>query len=258
MSHRRLVAVLACRADSTRLYAKPLQNLIDGKTILDQILDTFDSFPRVVSQSVIAISEGIENLAYMDFAQRRGVSYVIGSKRDILSRLLNGARMAGATDVLRVTTECPFMWWEKLEEMWVRHRANGNDVTAVDGCPLGTYFEIIRLAPLLAAHAVATDFQKEACTQLFRDHPERYRVEVVTPEIFRLDIRLTVDYPEDLVVCRRVFEHFRDRAPLVPLEEIIDLWDRRPQFRALLEPYITGKGIWVENEGCAWAATSKT
>jgi spore coat polysaccharide biosynthesis protein SpsF len=253
MNNRKLVAVLACRADSTRLYAKPLQNLTAGKTILDQILDTFDNFPEVISESVIAISEGVENLAYIEFAKHRGVRYLIGSKWDIMSRLINGALISRATDILRVTSECPFIHWERIEEAWQSHLDNDNDVTAIDGCPLGTYFEIIKLKTLIKSHAIANDYQKEACTQIFRDYPDKYKVEIKTPLEFRLDIRLTVDYPEDLVVCRRIYENFKDRAPLIKLKDIILFWDNNPEFKKLLKPYISNKGIWVNNEGCIWS-----
>ena len=258
MNKRKLVAVLACRADSTRLYAKPLQNLTKSKTILDQILDTFEMFPSTISESILAVSEGVENLAYIDFAKRRGVKYLFGDKWDIMSRLINGGLITGATDILRITSECPFMYWEKLKEVWRSHLDNNNDVTTIDGCPLGTYFEIIKLKTLIDSHSVANSYQKEACTQIFRDYPGKYKIEVKIPEEFRLDIRLTVDYPEDLVVCRQIYNNFHNKAPLIPLNEIITFWDNNLQFKDLLKPYIHNKGIWVNNKGCAWSPGSDT
>ena len=259
MKPRKLVAVMACRADSTRLYAKPLQNLVVGKTILDQKLDTLAALGDVVADAVIAISEGSENLAYLDFANRRQVSYIFGSKSDILSRLVNGGLFAGATDVLRLTSENPFIWWEKLPEAWEIHRSDGNDLTVTDGCPLGSYFEIISVDALLNAFECASAYQKEACTQYFRDHADRFKIKVLTPpeKLQRLDVRLTIDNPEDLIVCRRIYERFQAQAPLIPLHDIIRFWDEQPLFKQLLGPYITGKGIWVNNDGCAWAPAKR-
>lgn len=256
---RKLVAVMACRADSTRLYAKPLQNLVAGKTVLDQKLDTLLSLGNVVADSIIAISEGTENLCYIDVAKRRKIRYLFGSKSDILSRIVNGGLYAGATDVLRLTSENPFIWWEKLPEAWDVHLQEDNDLTVTDGCPLGSYFEIIRLDALLTAYERANAYQREACTQYFRDYPDQFKIRVLTPskDRFRLDVRLTIDNPEDLVVCRQIYEHFQDQTPLIPLSEIVRLWDERPLFKQLLDPYITGKGIWVNNEGCSWAPAKR-
>ena len=60
----------------------------------------------------------------------------------------------------------------------------------------------------------------------------------------RPDIRLTVDYPEDLVLCRRVFEQFRDKAPLIPLADIIGFLDGSPHLRDLVAPYVDTKRLW--------------
>lgn len=259
MGERRLVAVMACRAGSSRLYAKPLQNLRDDYTILDQKLATFAALKDTVADSVIAIGDGLENLAYQKFAEQRGATYLFGSTADILARLINGGLLAGATDVLRVTSENPYIWWEMLPEAWQRHQRSGNDLTVTDGCPWGSYFEIIRMDALLHAHRHATGYQREACTQYFRDHWDDFRIEVIAapPPLDRLDIRLTVDYPEDLVVSRHIFTELGDRAPLIPLAAIIDYWDRQPLFNSLVGQYISGKGIWVNNEGCAWAGRGR-
>lgn len=258
MSARRLVAVMACRADSTRLYAKPLQNLVLGTSVLDQKLDTLAALPQVVADSVLAIADGIDNLAYVEYAKARGASYIFGSKPDILSRLVNGGLYAGATDVMRLTSENPFIWWEKLEEAWSIHQHEANDLTVTDGCPLGSYFEIIRMDALLEAQQNAVDYQREACTQYFRDNLDRFTVQVLTPpdSLARLDVRLTIDQPEDLVVCRRIYEHLQSKAPLIPLQDIIDYWDSQPLFRQLLGHLISGKGIWINNHGCAWAPST--
>ncbi len=69
---RRLVAALACRAGGSRLYGKPLQNLVPGKTILDQILDTMAALAPI-DHAVLGISEGIENAIFVDVAKARGV-----------------------------------------------------------------------------------------------------------------------------------------------------------------------------------------
>jgi spore coat polysaccharide biosynthesis protein SpsF len=259
MSPRTLGAVLACRADSSRLYAKPLQNLAPGINVLDQKLNTLAAMAPTVSRSVIAISEGIDNLAYIEYANRRNLPYVIGSKRNILSRLVAGAVRIGASDVLRLTSENPFIWWERLEEAWLRHLEEGNDLTVTDGCPYGSYFEIIRLEALQIALEHATAYQCEACTQYFRDHGDRFRIRVITPpgDSYRLDVRLSIDNPEDLYVARRIYQRFSAQAPLIPLDAIIAYWDEQPLFRELLAPSISGKGIWVKNEGCPWAPAAK-
>ena len=58
------------------------------------------------------------------------------------------------------------------------------------------------------------------------------------PEILvRKDLRLTVDNPEDLVVCRAVYLKFKEFAPRFPLKEIVKFLDDNPQLKELIAPY---------------------
>lgn len=243
---RHLVAVLACRVTGTRLYGKPVQNLEAGKTILDQILDTIEHLPPI-DDTVLAISEGIENQVFVRIAKERGIPYVFGDEIDVLSRLIAGARITAATDVFRVTTECPFLYFEPLADAWRDHVGNGNDVTVTDGLPEGTAFEIYTTNSLIRSHEQGTSWHRsEGCSRYAREHRSDFRVDVrkIPAECARLDLRLTVDYPEDLALCRHVYRQFRDAAPLIPLTDIIRFLDEHPEHKKIVEPYVVPKPVW--------------
>ena len=40
-----------------------------------------------------------------------------------------------ATDILRITTENPFVYLDNIENAWQIHKNNNNDLTATDGGP---------------------------------------------------------------------------------------------------------------------------
>ena len=136
---RRLVAALACRVQGKRLYGKPLQNLAPDRTILNQILDTMERLPAIET-SVLGIAVGVENQPFVEIAKARGIGHIIGDEIDVLMRLIQCGRSAKATDVFRITTECPFLYFELVAEAWRRHVEHDNDVTATDGLPEGTHF----------------------------------------------------------------------------------------------------------------------
>jgi len=109
---RRLVAAIACRNQGSRLYGKPLQNLdVDsGVRILDNILNCLQTIP-CIDEVVLGISTGIENEVFKYLAQDRGLKYVIGDEHDVLSRLVECGKLANATDIFRVTSESPFLFY---------------------------------------------------------------------------------------------------------------------------------------------------
>ena len=80
---------------------------------------------------------------------KKKLNYIFGDEVDVLSRLIKCGEKVKATDVLRITTENPFVYLDNIEIAWKIHQQNNNDLTATDGGPLGTHFEIFKLKTLI-------------------------------------------------------------------------------------------------------------
>lgn len=244
---RRLVAALACRAGGLRLYGKPLQNLEPGFTILDCILNGFDATPEI-NEVVLGISEGDENLKFAAVARSRGIGHILGDEKDVLWRLILCGRAGNATDVFRITSECPFPAWEFVSGAWQRHLDEENDITVTDFLPEGCNFEIYRLSALERSHREGEDGERsEICSGFARRRHDLFQIGVVEPpeKLRRLDLRLTVDYPEDLVVCREVYLALKQHAPRIPIEKAIEFLDGRSELTGLVAPYVVPEPLWA-------------
>lgn len=239
---RKLVATLACRNQGSRLYGKPLQNLdIDsGLSILDYMIEGIKTY-ECVDEIVLAISEGTHNVFFKEVAEKHNIKYVIGSEENVLLRLIQAADLAEATDIFRVTTESPFTYYEALDSAWNSHVEGGFDVTALDNLPDGSGFELIKLQAYKDAQAEGEErHRSELCSLFLRENKDRYKFNFVEipKHLKRLDIRLTVDYPEDLVLCRAVYNEFKDLAPRIPLDKIIPYLDSNEPLKQLVDPFI--------------------
>lgn len=238
---RRLVAALACRNQGSRLYGKPLQNLDvrNGIRIIDNILDCLRSIDAI-DEIVLGISEGVENEIFKRIAEQRGIKYVVGDQIDVLSRLVECGRLAGATDIFRVTSESPYLYFEPVADLWRRHQAERADATFMDEVVDGCGFEIIALKALEESHAKGeSKHRSELCTLYIREHLQNFKVIKADPpkELVRRDLRLTVDNPEDLAVCRAVYGVFKDRAPRIPVMEIVRFLDANPKLIEMIAPF---------------------
>ena len=238
---RRLVAALACRNQGSRLYAKPLQNLDveRGVRILDNIVGCLRTL-RCIDDIVLGISEGQENEVFRGVAEQAGLKWIVGDQRDVLARLIHCGEHASATDIFRVTTESPFPYFEAVDDLWRRHQQDDADATFLWDAIDGTGFEIYTLDALKTSHARGdARHRSELCSLYVREHPDEFTVlRVDAPEALRRkDIRLTVDYPEDLVVCRRVYEALRGQAPRISVPDIVAYLDRHPALLSLIAPY---------------------
>jgi spore coat polysaccharide biosynthesis protein SpsF len=245
---RRLVAALACRSGGTRLYGKPLQRLAPDTTVLDAILAAMKRQPQI-DEIVLGVSEGSENLTFLDVAKARGVGFIVGSPKDVLWRLVQCGRAGAATDVFRITSECPFTAWEMLPDAWRTHVEGGYDITVTDWLPEGMNFEIYRLSALERSHAEGEDAERsEYCSAFARRRHDLFRIAVLEPpaDWRRTDLRLTIDNPEDLILCRETYRGLAASGPAIPTKRILSWVDGRRDLHALVQPYIDEKPLWGE------------
>jgi spore coat polysaccharide biosynthesis protein SpsF len=244
---RRLVAVLPCRCNSTRLWAKPLQRLAPKVTICEYLVSTLKS-ASCIEEVRLAIAQGPGDNAFADLAEQLGLAYLVGSEEDVLGRVVACAREAGATDVLRKTSEDPFLHTAMLEPAWHCHVDHNNDVTAVDPLPEGAGFEIFTLGALARCHEKGNAEDHEHIANYARFHQADFVIEILRPEpaLQRLDVRLTVDNPEDLILCRTIYRHLaRDKSP-IPLGAIVDFVDAHPELAASVSQFADRRPVWLD------------
>lgn len=246
----RLAAVLACRNQSSRLYAKPLQNLDvkNGASILSYMIAQLKKYSEI-NDIVLAISENEENSIYSKISIAHGLPYVIGDDDDVLARLIKGAESVKADHVLRVTTESPYTYMDNLSEIYKYHYDNNIDYSVTKGLPDGAYFEIISLSALkMSWDEGSTKHRSELCTLYIFENKDKFKLAQhdVPLTLQRKDIRLTIDWPEDLIVMRQVYEALK-LSPDVKLnfEAVIKYLDENPKINAINNWIDSGIGrVW--------------
>ena len=246
----KLAAVLACRNQSSRLYAKPLQNLDvkKGVSILDYMIAQLKKY-RIIDEIVLAISENAENTIYVNIAGKHGIPYVLGDDDDVLARLVKGAELVNADQVFRVSTESPYTYMENLSQIFKYHCNNNIDYSVTKGLPDGAYFEIINLSALKKSwNEGSRKHRSELCTLYIFENKDKFKLAQhdVPEKLRRNDIRLTVDWPEDLIVFRQVYEVL-ELSPDVKLdfEAVINYLDQNPKINAINNWIDSGIGrVW--------------
>lgn len=237
---RKLVLALACRNDGSRLYGKPLQNLdvLSGYRIIDNIIKLINEI-NCVDEIVLGISKGDENKDYILYAKKNNLKFIKGDKIDVLSRLIKCGKKVGATDILRITSESPFPYVEKIPELWDYHCKNNNDATFLDEIIDGCGFELIKLSKLIESHTKGKKkHRSEMCTLYLRENIKNYKIQIFKPSknLIRKDIRLTVDNPEDLILCRAIYKKFKNKKNF-SLDKIVKFIDKTPKLKNLVLKY---------------------
>ena len=71
-----------------------------------------------------------------------------------------------------------------------------------------------------------------------RENINDFKVEKPKPvmKLVRKDLRLTVDNPEDLVVCRQLYSKFKHLAPRIPVIELVKYLDENSKLKEIIYP----------------------
>jgi len=240
---RKLVAAIACRNTSSRLYGKPIQilDLKKSLTVLDLLLKQLKNL-KIINEIVLGISKEPENKLYEKIAKKHKIKYIYGDEQDVLSRLIKCGKLAKATDIFRVTSECPFLYSNNASFFWKQHVKKNYDATFLEEIVDGCGYEIIKLKALIKSHNKGqTRHRSEMCTLFIRENLDIFNVNKIIPpkKFIRKDLRLTVDYPEDLVVCREVYNNVIKKNNKVSLTQIIKFLDKRRDLKKMLSPYVS-------------------
>jgi len=244
----KLAAILACRNQSSRLYAKPLQNL-DVKSAVS-ILDYLVAQLKMCSEIndiVLAVSDRQENAVYKSKSILYGVGYVEGDDRDVLRRLIAGAESVGADHVFRVTTESPFPFLDNLAQVYEQHQRQQLDYSGLKALPDGASYQIIRLEALKRAWKEGGQkHRSEYSTLYIMENQDQFNiVQHDVPTLLQRpkDIRLTVDWPEDLIVMREIYQGIAlHPSKRLSLYEVIEFLDKNPKINTVNNWIDSGKG----------------
>jgi spore coat polysaccharide biosynthesis protein SpsF len=208
----KVVAIIQARMGSTRLPGKVLKDLA-GDTVLARVVNR-SRRARLVHQVVVATSELPADDAIVRECERLGVARFRGDEADVLDRYYRAALQHSADVIVRVTSDCPLIDPELIDEHVRRLLDGWRQVDFVTNIgertyPLGLAVEAMPLDVLTRMHRMSESAElKEHVTTLAYLSPELFRWDHVKHSRDLSHLRWTVDMQEDLELVRLIVRHF--------------------------------------------------
>lgn len=195
------IAVIQARAGSTRFPGKVLADL-NGRPMLAHVVERVRRC-RTIDRVVVATSTGPTDDAVAELAQRAEASVLRGPLEDVLRRFVMAAREYSASVVVRITADCPLVDPELVDALVEMRAREGADYASnIDPrtYPDGYDVEVMTRDCLerLDREAARPD-EREHVTLRVRERPDEYRRASLCLPRDLSAVRLTVDYPDDLV-----------------------------------------------------------
>lgn len=234
----KVVASIEARMGSSRLPGKVLAD-VNGQPALTRLVRRLERAKRL-DAIVLATSTSPVDDALEAWGRKHGIPVWRGSEEDVLGRVVEAQRSQGSDIVVEVTGDCPLLDPQTIDQGIETFFGNECDVVTnvrQPSYPLGADVQVFRFADLEeVARTVEDAAVREHVSLYFYEHPERYRIlHLFAPGRWRKpELRLQIDYPEDLEFVRALFARLEPRhGPDFGLEEIMQLLRDEPKLAAI-------------------------
>ena len=220
---KRNVAIIQARMGSTRLPGKVLMEL-GGKTILRHVIERCHAIPGI-SDVCCAIPDTRHSDPIEEEARRCGALVSRGDELDVLARYYKAATDVQADTIIRITSDCP------LTDPYVSGQVlalllDGDYDYACNNMPPsyphGLDSEAFTFDALSRAHHEAAEHEREHVTTWLRHSPSIKRASLQGPGGEMMDMRWTLDFPEDLSFFEALFNLRADLDSILKFEQIVE------------------------------------
>jgi spore coat polysaccharide biosynthesis protein SpsF len=230
----KIVAIIQARMGSTRLPGKVLMDL-GGETVLARVLGRLRR-AIMIDEIVVATTDSAADDAIIRECQRLEVSYFRGSENDVLDRYYQAARMFAAEIVVRITSDCPVIDPDLVDETIGAFQAQYGDYCSNSfprTYPRGLDTELFTMNALEQAwHHAYKPYEREHVTPYFYEHPELFRLVSHRGQVDHSQCRWTLDTEEDLELLRAIYARFGNKDDF-RWREVTELLEREPELAEL-------------------------
>ena len=232
-STKKVVACIVVRMKSTRLPQKALADLC-GYTITEQLIRRLKT-SKSITNIVVCTSNLKSDAVLLEKAKEWGVDGYAGHPEDVLSRLIDVAKIYKADMVLRVTGDNPFTDANNIDRMVEHHIKTSAEYTRTNRLPLGVTAEVMATNMLEKLHNCMPDPNQSEYMSFFAFNPQLFHCEVLKPLASqdRPFYSLTIDYLEDLELSRRIYKKLSIESLIPSLEEVISYLDQDDEYKAV-------------------------
>jgi glutamate-1-semialdehyde 2,1-aminomutase/spore coat polysaccharide biosynthesis protein SpsF len=240
-----VVAVIQARMGSRRLPGKSLAE-IEGRPMLWHVIQRVKR-ATLIDRVVVATSTNPEDDAIEEMCRENCVPCYRGSENDVLDRFYIAARAEKASQVVRITADCPLIDPEVIDRVVRRFQRGDLDYASnamVRSYPDGLDTEVFSFSALERAwHEATKTSEREHVTPYRRS--EKFRTANVESDSASLyqHYRWTVDEAEDLEFIRAVYRALRGKDNF-GMKDVLELIEKNPGLETMNSEIVSNRGYY--------------
>ncbi len=235
---------IQARENSTRFPNKILKK-ISNKSILEIILERISMIKNIKNVVLVTGPEQSNSILAKE-AKRLEIDVFFGEEENILDRFWNAAKLYKSDHIIRITGDCPLLDFDLInrgiEIFYSDKKIDLLTNTRKRTYPHGFDFEIFTRDSLRKSWERIVQDSDDSKKRFI--NPVEFILNSGEFEIFSMEgdidqsnIRLTIDYPEDLELISMIYEKLNLEKQFFTSVDIIEFLEKNPDSMRINEKY---------------------
>ena len=232
--------------NSKRLPGKVMIDLED-KPVVWHIYNRLHNC-KSLDNVIISTGDKKHNLHIINFARKNKIPIYVGSENDLISRLYNTAKNFEADALVRITSDCPFVDPQLVDKLVNRFkRSKKYDI--ITNCQIHTFphgLEVEVYSQKILKHLwkkIKDKKLREWFPLYVQQNSKQFNILNIKNKIDQSKIRLTLDYPKDLVLVKKIYKELYDEKKVFLLKDILNFLKKNPKLLSINSKYIKHRNV---------------
>lgn len=240
-----IITVVQARMGSSRLPGKVVVALA-GKPLIIRIVERIKK-AKLSGVVVVAATAAPEDDIIEEICRAHKIEIFRGDSADLLDRHYRAGMKYSADVVVKIPSDCPLIdpsVIDKVIAFYVNHQEEYDFVSNLHPptYPDGNDVEVIKMDALRIAWCNAKhDFEREHTTPYIWENPHLFKVGNVCWETgynYSMTDRWTIDYEEDYIFIKSVYDELYHINPDFGLYDILHLLERKPKLKNINNKFV--------------------
>ena len=224
---------ITVRNGSTRLPGKALTD-IEGFPAIEYLIHRVKHAQKA-ELIVLCTTENIQDDSLVEIAERNDIEYYRGSEEDKLERWRGAAEKFGIEFFITADGDDIFCDPKLIDLGFEQYERNGVDFIQDGGVITGSFTYGIKVSALQKVCKIKDSSNTEMMWVYFTDTGlfDVQNLENVPEKFYRKDIRMTLDYEEDLTFFTEVAKRWSKKDTYLTLAEIVNIIDAESRLKEI-------------------------
>ena len=231
--------IILARSSSSRLPNKALLK-IKGVESIGLLMKRMKKCQRI-DKFILATSIENSDDKLADIAQKYEYDVFRGSLEDVSDRLFEAAKYYDVNHIVRVTGDDILRDETMIEKVIDEHLSYSNDVTLTKNMPYGTDTEMFTFETIKTIKNNAIFPENTSYLEWYLQNNRYFSIRYVDSGYnFDPKLRITLDYPEDLLFFEKIFHEFNVTDCSFTIPDVLKFLHKNPEIQ-LINNYLSPK-----------------